>query len=124
MNDKVIQQLKEKISSFGPEVKVEKVGIVLEIADGIARVSGLSQVAASEMLEFEGGISGVVLNLENNSVGAIIFGDATKVKQGQTVRATGKILSVPVSADLIGRVVSALGEPKDGKPSIKADTYY
>ncbi|MEK7075718.1 MAG: F0F1 ATP synthase subunit alpha, partial [Patescibacteria group bacterium] len=124
MNDKVIQQLKEKISNFGPEVKVEKVGIVLEIADGIARVSGLSQVAASEMLEFEGGISGVVLNLENNSIGAIIFGDATKVKQGQTVRATGKILSVPVSADLIGRVVSALGEAKDGKPSIKADTYY
>ena len=124
MNDKVIQQLKEKISNFGPEVKVEKVGIVLEIADGIARISGLSQVAASEMLEFEGGISGVALNLESNSIGAIIFGDATQVKQGQTVRATGKILSVPVSADLIGRVVSALGEAKDGKPSIKADTYY
>ena len=124
MNDKVIQQLKEKISNFGPEVKVEKVGIVLEIADGIARISGLSQVAASEMLEFEGGISGVALNLENNTIGAVIFGDATAVKQGQTVRATGKILSVPVSADLIGRVVSALGEAKDGKPSIKADTYY
>lgn len=124
MNDKVIQQLKEKISNFGPEVKVEKVGIVLEIADGIARISGLSQVAASEMLEFEGGISGVALNLESNTIGAIIFGDATQVKQGQTVRATGKILSVPVSADLIGRVVSALGEAKDGKPSIKADTYY
>ncbi len=124
MNDKVIQQLKEKISNFGPEVKVEKVGIVLEVADGIARISGLSQVAASEMLEFEGGISGVALNLESNTIGAIIFGDATQVKQGQTVRATGKILSVPVSADLIGRVVSALGEAKDGKPSIKADTYY
>lgn len=124
MNDKVIQQLKEKISNFGPEVRVEKVGIVLEIADGIARISGLSQVAASEMLEFEGGISGVALNLESNTIGAIIFGDATQVKQGQTVRATGKILSVPVSADLIGRVVSALGEAKDGKPSIKADTYY
>jgi F-type H+-transporting ATPase subunit alpha len=96
MNDKIIQNLKTKIANFNPDVKVEKVGTVLDVGDGIARISGLSQVAASEMLQFEGGIMGVALNLEENTIGAIIFGDTSAIKQGQTVRSTGKILSVPV----------------------------
>jgi F-type H+/Na+-transporting ATPase subunit alpha len=124
MNDQLIQSLKEKISSFNPDVKVEKVGTVIDVGDGIARISGLSQVGASEMLEFEGGVSGVALNLEENTVGSIIFGEFEKVKQGETVRGTGKILSVPVGEALIGRVVSALGEPKDGKGEIKESAYY
>lgn len=124
MSDRIIETLKEKISAFQPDVKVEKVGTVLEISDGIARISGLSQVAASEMLEFEGGVQGVALNLEQSTIGAIIFGEFQKVKQGQIVRATGKILSVPVGEALVGRVVSALGEPKDGKGEIKHAAFY
>ncbi len=124
MNDKVLEQLKKKISNFSSDVKVEKVGTVLEVGDGIVRISGLSQVAASEMLEFEGGTMGVALNLEENTIGAIVFGAKDAVKQGSTVRATGKILSVPVGDAMIGRVVSALGEEKDGKGEIKASASY
>jgi F-type H+-transporting ATPase subunit alpha len=123
-NEKIIQNLKDKISSFSTDVKVEKVGTVLEIGDGIARVSGLSQVAASEMLEFEGGIMGVALNLEEDSVGVIIFGESRNVQQGSVVRATGKILSVPVGEGMVGRVVSALGQAKDGKGDIKENGFY
>ncbi len=124
MSDRIIEALKDKISAFQADVKVEKVGTVLEISDGIARISGLTQVAASEMLEFEGGVMGVALNLEQSTIGAIIFGEFQKVKQGQIVRATGKILSVPVGEALVGRVVSALGEAKDGKGEIKASAFY
>ncbi len=124
MSDKIIEQLKQKISAYQPGVKVEKVGTVIEVGDGIARISGLSQVAASEMLEFEGGIMGVALNLEESTIGAIIFGDFSKIKEGQIVRATGKILSVGVGNSLIGRVVNALGQPVDGKGEIKADATY
>ncbi|GAC1412685.1 MAG: F0F1 ATP synthase subunit alpha [Candidatus Doudnabacteria bacterium] len=123
-NEKIIQNLKDKISSFSPDVKVEKVGTVLEVGDGIARVSGLSQVGASEMLQFENGVMGVALNLEESSIGAILFGESSNVQQGSTVRATGKILSVPVGEGMIGRVVSALGEPKDGKGAIKNNGFY
>lgn len=123
-NEKIIQNLKDKISSFSTDVKVEKVGTVLEVGDGIARISGLSQVAASEMLEFENGVMGVALNLEESSIGAIIFGESSNVQQGSVVRATGKILSVPVGEGMIGRVVSALGEEKDGKGAIKNNGFY
>lgn len=124
MNDRIIDTLKEKIKKYSTDVKVEKVGEVLEVGDNIARVSGLSQVAASEMLEFEGGVKGLALNLEENTIGAIIFGDASNIKQGQTVRATGRILSIPVGEGVIGRVVSSLGEPVDGKGEIKSSTFY
>jgi F-type H+-transporting ATPase subunit alpha len=124
MNDKIIENLKNKISNFSSDVKVEKVGTVLEVGDGIARISGLSQVAASEMLEFEGGVMGVALNLEENTIGAIIFGESSQVQQGSVVRSTGKILSVPVGEGMIGRVVSSLGEPKDGKGEIKNNGFY
>ena len=124
MNDSVIQALKDKIRDFNPDVKVEKVGTVLNVGDGIAKISGLTEVAASEMLQFENGVMGVALNLEENTVGAIIFGEFEKVRQGDTVRATGQILSVPVGDAMIGRVVSALGEPKDGKGEIKNDGFY
>ncbi|MBL8030045.1 MAG: F0F1 ATP synthase subunit alpha [Candidatus Doudnabacteria bacterium] len=120
----LIEQLKSKISAFEPSSKVEKVGYVLEVADGIARISGLTDAASMEMLSFENGASGVALNLEENQVGCIVLGDYTGIKVGGVVRPTGKILSVPVGEALIGRTVGALGEPKDGKGEIVAAKFY
>lgn len=120
----IIQQLKTKLSSFSTTPKVTEVGTVLEVGDGIARISGLSEVAAMEMLEFEGGIFGVALNLETRVVGAIILGEYTGISVGSTVKATGKILSVPVGEALLGRVVDALGNPKDDGGNIRTENYY
>jgi len=124
MSQNLTQQLKEKILSFQPSAKVEKVGTVLEVGDGVARISGLTQVASMEMLDFGNNIMGVALNLEENLIGSIILGDYLGIKVGDTVRSTGKILSVPVGENLIGRTVSALGEPKDGKGAIEAKSFY
>jgi F-type H+-transporting ATPase subunit alpha len=122
--EKIIEQLKDKLTQFQVDPLVDHVGKVLEVGDGIARISGLRQVASMEMLDFGEGVTGVALNLEERSVGAIILGDYHKVRVGDLVKATGKILSVPVSEGLIGRVVSGLGEPKDGKGALQADKYY
>ena len=123
-NQNIVEQLKDKILAFQPGAKVEKVGTVLEVADGVARVSGLKECASMGMLDFGNNIFGVALNLEENLIGSIVLGDYTKIKVGDTVRLTGKILSVPVGEALIGRTVSALGEPKDGKGPIKSDKSY
>jgi F-type H+-transporting ATPase subunit alpha len=120
----IIDQLKSKLASVSTDPQVNQVGTVLEVGDGIARMSGLGQVASMEMLDFGNGVTGVALNLEERSVGAILLGDYLKVKQGDTVKATGKILSVPVANSLVGRVVSALGEPKDGRGPIQAEKFY
>lgn len=120
----IVEQLKNQILKFSPTVFVEKVGTVLEIGDGIARLSGLSQVKSMEMLDFGNETFGVALNLEEHTVGAIILGPFEKINQGDTVRATGRILSVPVGEALIGRVVDALGNPKDGKGTIKQTEFY
>ncbi len=124
MAQNITEQLKSKILAFQPSAKVEKVGTVLEVGDGVARVSGLTQAASMEMLDFGNGAMGVALNLEENLIGSIILGDYTGIKVGDTVRATGKILSVPAGDALIGRVVGALGNPKDGKGEIKTDKFY
>jgi len=123
-SEAIVKQLKDKILSFQPDAKVEKVGTVLEVADGVARVSGLKECASMEMLDFGNRITGVALNLEENLIGSIVLGDYTKIKVGDTVKLTGKILSVPVGEALIGRTVSALGEPKDGKGPIQSDKAY
>lgn len=122
--EQIVKQLKEKIAGFAAEAKLEKIGKVLEVADGVARISGLNEIASMEMLEFQNGASGVALNLEEGMVGAIVLGDYIGIKAGDTVKPTGKILSVPVGESLIGRTVNALGEPKDGKGEIKSKTYY
>ncbi len=122
--DAIIAQLKEQIAGFQPDAAVEKVGTVTEVGDGIARVAGLSQIASMEMIDFGNDIFGVALNLEEATVGAVILGDYSKVKQGDTVRATGRTLSVPVGNALIGRVVGPLGSPKDGKEAIAQSDYY
>jgi F-type H+-transporting ATPase subunit alpha len=124
MAQNITEQLKEKILSFQPKAKIEKVGTVLEVGDGVARVSGLTEAASMEMLDFGNNVTGVALNLEENLVGSIILGDYTGINVGDTVRTTGKILSVPVGEALIGRVVGALGNPIDGKGAIDSKTFY
>ena len=107
--------LKEQIANFGTEAEVSEVGQVLSVGDGIARVYGLDQVQAGEMVEFPGGIKGMALNLESDNVGVVIFGDDRNIKEGDTVKRTGEIVDVPVGKELLGRVVDGLGEPIDGK---------
>lgn len=130
MND-IIAGLKKEIEGFEKSVKSEKIGKVLEVGDGIARVSGLSEAASQEMLDFEtsdGIVKGITFNLEEDAIGAIILGDYLKIKEGDVVKPTGRVLSIRVGDEMIGRVVNPLGEPVDGKgPIFKSgskETYY
>ncbi|MFI0844516.1 F0F1 ATP synthase subunit alpha [Mesorhizobium sp. IMUNJ 23232] len=111
--------LKDQIKNFGKEAEVSEVGQVLSVGDGIARVYGLDNVQAGEMVEFPGGIRGMALNLEADNVGVVIFGNDRDIKEGDTVKRTGAIVDVPVGEGLLGRVVDALGNPIDGKGPIK-----
>ena len=126
--DFIIEQLKQQINDFQSEIKVEHTGKVVEVGDGIARISGLSEVMSAEMLEFitnsNESVFGVALNLEEDTVGAIILGDYLKIKEGDTVKCTGKILQVPVGEAVVGRVVNPLGQALDGKGDIKSDKFY
>ena len=135
--DFIIETLKKQISGFRAETKAERIGRVIEVGDGIARVSGLSDAMASEMLEFvpakasmkEGAgkgesVFGVALNLEEDQVGAMILGEYEKIKEGDTVKSTGKILSIPVGKNMVGRVVNPLGVAIDGKGDIQNDKFY
>ena len=110
--------IKEQINNFGTDAEVAEVGQVLSVGDGIARVYGLDNVQAGEMVEFPGGISGMALNLESDNVGVVIFGDDRGIKEGDTVKRTGSIVDAPVGRELLGRVVDALGNPIDGKGDI------
>ncbi|MBL8567260.1 MAG: F0F1 ATP synthase subunit alpha [Hyphomicrobiaceae bacterium] len=114
--------LKEQIKNFGKEAQVSEIGQVLSVGDGIARVYGLDNVQAGEMVEFPGGIRGMALNLEADNVGVVIFGDDRDIKEGDTVKRTGAIVEVPVGRGLLGRVVDGLGNPIDGKGPIVSDT--
>ena len=113
--------IKDQISNFETKADVAEVGTVLSVGDGIARVYGLDQVQAGEMVEFPGGIKGMALNLEMDNVGVSIFGDDTGIKEGDTVKRTGQIVDVPVGKELLGRVVDGLGNPIDGKGPIKSE---
>lgn len=112
--------LKEQIKNFGQEAEVSEVGQVLSVGDGIARIYGLDNVQAGEMVEFENGTRGMALNLEIDNVGVVIFGSDREIKEGQTVKRTGAIVDVPVGKGLLGRVVDALGNPIDGKGPIES----
>lgn len=114
--------LKDQIKNFGKEAEVSEVGQVLSVGDGIARIYGLDNVQAGEMVEFPGGIRGMALNLETDNVGVVIFGDDRSIKEGDTVKRTGAIVDVPVGKELLGRVVDGLGNPIDGKGPIKTKT--
>ncbi|KKR21633.1 MAG: ATP synthase subunit alpha [Parcubacteria group bacterium GW2011_GWE2_39_37] len=122
--DFVVEQLKKQIAEFKADVTKQLVGKVVEIGDGIARVSGLSDVMASEMVEFSKGEIGVALNLEEDRVGIMILGEYKNIKEGDEVKSTGKILSIPVSEEMIGRVINPLGIAVDGKGDITAKKYY
>ncbi len=120
----MLHGIESSLSGANLNAKVEKVGTVLKSGDGIAEVYGLDQVASGEMVEFESGVKGVALNLNKDTVGVIILGDYLTIAEGQTVKATGKILEVPVGEALVGRVVNGICEPIDGKGPIKSDAFY
>ncbi len=116
--------LKKQIEAYGREIEVESIGTVISIGDGVARISGLRDCQMSEMLEFPGDVFGIALNLEPDHVGAVLLGDFTKIKEGDTVKGTGKIMSVPVGEAMLGRVVDAIGRPLDGKGPIETEKFY
>ena len=120
-SDEIRSAIEKYVSSYSPEVSREEVGVVTSTGDGIAHVEGLPSVMAEELLEFPGGIYGVAMNLEAQEVGAVILGDSEKLEEGQEVRRTGKVLSVPVGDAFLGRVVNPLGQPIDGLGDIVAE---
>lgn len=120
-SDDIVSVIKQQIQQFGTTVTMVDVGTVVEVADGLARIHGLSGAKSSELLQFPNDIMGLALNLEEDSVGAVILGDPLAIREGDQVRSTGRILEVPVGAGLIGRVVDPLGRPLDGKGRIKYD---
>src|SRR6187431_3302076 len=118
--DEITTIIKSAIDQFDAGVETRSVGTVVEVGDGIAQVYGLEDALASELLEFPGGVMGMALNLEEETVGAVILGDYTRIKEGDTVKTTGTVIEVPVGSALIGRVVDALGQPIDDKGALNA----
>jgi F-type H+-transporting ATPase subunit alpha len=118
----IVSVLKSEIQNYGQTLTIDEVGQVLEVGDGIARVYGLSNALAGEMLEFENGITGLAFNLEESSVGVVILGDYLKIREGMSIKRTGRILEVPTGEALIGRVVNPLGQPLDGKGPVVSKT--
>ena len=120
----IVEHLKKNIGEFQTKVSVEEIGTVIEVGDGIARMEGLTHCQASEMLEFPNNVYGLALNLEEETVGAVILGDYRHIKEGDTVKRTGRILSLPVGNELIGRVVNPLGQTVDGGKQINSKNFY
>src|ERR671929_101404 len=121
--DEITSILRQEIENYERAIDVSEIGSVISVGDGIARVHGLEKVMAGELIEFPHGVSGIALNLEEDQVGSVLLGDYTEIKEGDEVRRTGRIMSVPVGDALIGRVVNALGQPIDGKGPIQAAKY-
>lgn len=121
--DEITAVLRKQLSGFEKEVDVYDVGTVLQVGDGIARLYGLSKVMASELVEFPNDVYGMVLNLEEDNVGCILFGDDTKIKEGDTVKRTKRVASMPVGDAMLGRVINPLGQPIDGRGTIKTDKF-
>src|SRR6202171_1650048 len=113
--EEISKIIREQIGSYAVDVDVAEVGSVISLGDGIARVHGVENAMAGEMLEFPHGVFGIALNLEEQSVGTVLLGEYTAIKEGDLVKRTGRIISVPVGDELLGRVVNALGQPIDGK---------
>src|SRR6202453_4545678 len=116
--DEITTLLRQEIENYEGAIDVSEVGSVISIGDGIARIHGLEKVMSGELIEFPHNVAGIAMNLEEDQVGAVLLGDYTELKEGDEVRRTGRIMSVPVGDALIGRVVNALGEPIDGKGPI------
>src|SRR5689334_24597116 len=120
--EEISKIIRDQIGSFSVTVDVAEVGTVISIGDGIARVHGVERAMAGEMIEFPHGVYGIALNLEEDSVGTVLLGEYTKIKEGDQVKRTGRIISVPVGDEMLGRVVNALGQPIDGKGPIMTKT--
>src|ERR1700750_1981778 len=121
--DEITQLLKEQIQNYDSKIRVDEVGTIIALGDGIARIHGLDKVMYGEMLEFSHGVAGLAMNLEEEQVGAILMGEYTKLSEGDQVKRTGKILSVPVGEAVIGRVVDTLGQPIDDKGPIHSSEF-
>jgi F-type H+/Na+-transporting ATPase subunit alpha len=121
--EEISEIIKKQIKEYGKEVEVSETGTIISIGDGIARIHGLAGAMAGELLEFPGGVTGMVLNLEEDNVGAAILGEFSEIKEGDTVKRTGRITEVPVGDALIGRVVNAIGQPIDGKGAINTSSF-
>src|SRR5216683_874624 len=119
--DEISRVLREEIENYEKVINVSETGSVISVGDGIARIYGLEKVMAGELIEFPHNVAGIALNLEEDQVGAVLLGEYQEIKQGDEVRRTGKIMSVPVGEAMVGRVVNALGEPIDGKGPIVTD---
>src|ERR1051325_7448066 len=121
--DEITSILRQEIENYERAVDVTEVGSVISVGDGIARIHGLEKVMAGELIEFPHDVAGIAMNLEEDQVGAVLLGDYTVIKEGDEVRRTKRIMSVPVGEELIGRVVNALGEPIDGKAAIQTKQF-
>ncbi len=121
--DEVSAILREQLSNAKTEAELEEVGTVLEVGDGVARIYGLTKAQAGELLEFENGLKAMALNLEEDNVGAVLFGDSKEIREGDTVKRTGTIANIHVGEEIVGRVVDALGKPIDGKGPIKGEQF-
>src|SRR6516162_2284209 len=121
--EEISSVIQKEIQSYHADLKMESVGVVLQVGDGIARVYGLDQVMAGELVEFPGGIFGMALNLEEDSVGIVILGPTAGIKEGDVAKCTGKIVQMPVGREMLGRVVNAIGQPMDGKGPIPAKKF-
>src|SRR5947208_4733232 len=121
--DEITKILKEQITNFESTVTTDEVGTVISLGDGIARVHGLDKVMAGELLDFPHGVAGIAMNLEEDQVGAVLLGEYTEIKEGDQVKRTGRIMSIPVGDAMIGRVVNALGQPIDDKGPIHTTAF-
>src|SRR5438128_3906119 len=119
--DEIADVLRRHLEGFTPTLEQQRVGRITEVGDGIARISGLPETAVNELLEFEGGVVGLALNLDEDSIGAVVLGNVEHIEEGQSVTSTGHILSVPVGDGLLGRVVNPLGQPVDGRGPLTSD---
>ena len=122
-SDEITSVIKKQIENYKVDLNVDEVGTVLEVGDGIAHIYGLENCIAGELLELPHGVYGMALNLEESNVGAVLLGQAETIKEGDTVKRTGRLMQVPVGVAVLGRVVNSLGQPIDGKGDIKTDTY-
>jgi len=121
--NEITELLRQQIENYEQRIQVDEIGTIISLGDGIARIHGLDKVMAGELIDFPHGISGLAMNLDEDQVGSVILGDYSELKEGDQVKRTGKIMSVPVGEALIGRVVNALGQPIDDKGPINTDTF-
>lgn len=121
--EEISSVIKEQIKRYSTELEVSDVGTVIQVADGIARIHGLEKAMQGELLEFPGEVYGMVLNLEEDNVGAVLLGDSRNINEGDTVKTTGRVVEVPVGDAMLGRVVNALGQPIDGKGPVNTEKF-